>query len=590
MSPADRATLPDMPVANVEDGVAPPWRCQACVQNDKYAVQRVVDVMRAENGQIYLLMEYLGYQYLEARPESWLEDKKGELKLAFKAHATVRPHKDMLYCGGALLEAMRSGQSLKALGLDTKLVPREKSLYLISHASLEKRGLSQGAANAYQMFHEPGNRLAFPFSLQNLQCTVDGRSVPLTASSFKRQHNSQPEPRLHAIANHLKELTENPASLPVALARALAGDGAWEGLGLLSGSTIIDIVNSLTAFCQRYGPEGWPALLRQELPDLTDADIEWLSDLSEEMEQFEPPTPIAVMDPVDADEQNLEGTARSTKKRCSARIANRDARAQPQETVARPEAALSTSPRPVRKRKSYTPSQPNCRFTRQYNTRPSARDEALANFEEQAEHTHSATEAVNDQRVSRLDPSARSELKRGLKPRGASHRPDPMSTSLYPTLTSPSSGAALVGAGDSEAPHTHPVTTQREREAMLHHADEQSPPPSPLAGSQRSCRPRLARARRRLIGASHRVGLLQYLQIFIHYLQCIGEQYSANGQRPVIFFHTDDMASTRDWKAMPPALDINQPAIFFSVEAENQRPNPVTDRSSGVGPIPGIEP
>jgi hypothetical protein len=100
-----------MPVENVEDGVAPPWRCQACVRNDKYAVQRVVDVMRAENGQVYLLMEYLGYQYLEARPESWLEDKKGELKLAFKAHATVRPHKDMLYCGGALLEAMRSGQS-----------------------------------------------------------------------------------------------------------------------------------------------------------------------------------------------------------------------------------------------------------------------------------------------------------------------------------------------------------------------------------------------------------------------------------------------------------------------------------------------
>ena len=501
----------------------------------------------------------------------------------------------MLYCGGALLEAMRSGQSLRALGLETKLVPREKSLYLISHASLEKRGLSQGAANAYQMFHEPGNRLAFPFSPQNLQCTVDGRSIPMTASSLKRQHNSQPEPRLHAIASHLKELTENPASLPVALARALAGDGAWEGLGLLSGSTIIDIVNSLNAFCQRYGPEGWPALLRQELPDLTDADIEWLSDLSEEMEQFEPPTPIAVMDPGDADEQNLEGTARSTKKRCSARIANRDARAQPQETVARPEAALSTSPRPVRKRKSYTPSQPNCRSTRQYNTRPSARDAALANFEEQAEHTHPATEAVNDQRVSRLGQSAGSGPARVF--RGASHRPDPMSTSLYSAPTPPSSGAALVGAGDSEAPHTHPVTTQREREAMLHHADEQSPPPSPLAASQRKFRPKLSRARRQLVGgrgvcvgASHRFGLLQYLQIFIHYLQCIGEQYSATGQRQVLYFRTDDMASTRDWKAIPPALDINQPMIHFTDGTEDQRPNPVTNRSSGVGPIPGIEP
>ena len=97
--------------------------------------------------------------------------------------------------------------------------------------------------------------------------------------------------------------------------------------------------------------------------------------------------------------------------------------------------------------------------------------------------------------------------------------------------------------------------------------------------------------RRKLIGASHRFGPLHYLQIFIQYLQCIGEQYSANGQRQVIYFRTDDMASTRDWKAIPPAraLDINQPTIFFTGEAEDQRPNPVTDRSSGVGPIPGIE-
>jgi hypothetical protein len=41
---------------------------------------------------------------------------------------------------------------------------------------------------------------------------------------------------------------------------------------------------------------------------------------------------------------------------------------------------------------------------------------------------HSDTEAVNDQRVSRLDQISGSELARGLKPRDASHRPDPMST------------------------------------------------------------------------------------------------------------------------------------------------------------------
>jgi hypothetical protein len=65
-------------------------------------------------------------------------------------------------------------------------------------------------------------------------------------------------------------------------------------------------------------------------------------------------------------------------------------------------------------------------------------------------------------------------------------------------------------------------------------------PPSPLAALQRPCRPllSLARARRKLNGASHRSGLLHYQQISTHYLQCIGEhwQYSANGQRQVIYF------------------------------------------------------
>jgi hypothetical protein len=80
--------------------------------------------------------------------------------------------------------------------------------------------------------------------------------------------------------------------------------------------------------------------------------------------------------------------------------------------------------------------------------------------------------------VSLLHQIAGSEPARGLKPRGASHRPDPllMSTSLYSTHTPtfPSSGAALVGAGEPEAPHTHYLTTQREREAILHHTPDLS--------------------------------------------------------------------------------------------------------------------
>ena len=115
--------------------------------------------------------------YLEARPESWLEDKKGEFRLAYKEHATARPNQNMLYCAGALFDAMQPWRDWDCLDR-----PRchEGSRYLQgSGHPFVKRGLSRGAANAFQMFHETEHRLAFPFSesLKNLQCTVDGKTL-----------------------------------------------------------------------------------------------------------------------------------------------------------------------------------------------------------------------------------------------------------------------------------------------------------------------------------------------------------------------------------------------------------------------------
>ena len=129
---------------------------------------------------------------------------------------------------------------------------------MISHASLAKRGLSRGAANAFQMLHGSEHRLVLPFSLRNLQCTVDGKYIPQlsysTKPTLKRGLDMTTEPSLQSIATHLAELAANPASLPVALACALAGEGAWEGLGLLSGSSIFDIVTALSSFCTQYSP------------------------------------------------------------------------------------------------------------------------------------------------------------------------------------------------------------------------------------------------------------------------------------------------------------------------------------------------
>jgi hypothetical protein len=61
-------------------------------------------------------------------------------------------------------------------------------------------------------------------------------------------------------------------------------------VGLLSGSSITsnDIATALSIFCSQYSTKHWGDLLRQELPELTDEDIEWLCGLTDMMESHEP--------------------------------------------------------------------------------------------------------------------------------------------------------------------------------------------------------------------------------------------------------------------------------------------------------------
>ena len=74
----------------------------------------------------------------------------------------------------------------------------------------------------------------------------------------------------------------------MALAEATRGATEWEGLGLLSGSRINDTATAFSIFCSQYSTERWGDLLRKELPELTDEDIEWLCGLTETMESHEP--------------------------------------------------------------------------------------------------------------------------------------------------------------------------------------------------------------------------------------------------------------------------------------------------------------
>jgi hypothetical protein len=144
----------------------------------------------------------------------------------------------------------------------------------------------------------------------------------------------------------------------------------------------------------------------------------------------------------------------------------------------------------------------------------------------------------------------------------------------------------------TQRPGVARAPNQSSRDRQSDQVTGQPPPPSPLAASQRPFRIQLSRAKRNLHGAGpHAIGSLFFLQIVTTFLQFIGEHYSAVGQDQLVIFETNDRMSTAKWKAVPSALDRNQPTTKFST---NRTPNcgqdPLTDRSSGVGPIHGIEP
>ena len=503
MSATDRQTLPTELIANVEDGAAPPWRCQECVKKDQYAVQRILEVVRGEDGKFYLLLEYLGYRYLEVRLESRLVDKNAELRRAYREHANTRSSISMLYCAGAILDAMWHGQSTKDLGMDLKLIHQDARLYLISHASLQKRGFAPGMASVIQMLVAQEHRLVIPFSLRNLQCTLEGTSIPpsLPRDIGDAAQKRSAEPSLQALATHLSALSHH-TSLPMALAEATKGATEWEGLGLLSGSSIKDIATALSLFCSEYGPSHWNELLRKELPDLTDEDIDWLCGLTEAAEALEP---LSMASPG---------------------------------TFIVPESRTQPSKR-----------------------RRGGNGRAMA-------HTRELSDGTSSQFI----PTEGIVSGRKRRPAALS-LPSRRSPRLHLEQSTP---AIREGRREADAqPDLEPA---------------QPPPPSQLAAAQRPYRIQLSRARRRLHGGLQEQGMLYFLQMFTAYMQFIGRQYSTTEQDPVIFFETKDLMSTRDWKAVPAALDRNQPTTKFGQGLLDRSENPLTDRSSGIGPMHGVEP
>ena len=297
--------------------MAPPWRCKDCVKATKYAVQRILEVLRDEEGRFYFVLEYLGYRLWEVRLTSLVEDKKAELRLAYKEHALTRTSQSLLYCAAAILDAADQDQPFKDLGLLTKLIHPERTEFLISQATLIKRGLSPAMANVYQSLVDPMHRLVFPFNSDLLMRTTSGQVLPplpqleerilrfdgmelddhtpASESGIGSDESTSSKPTLAALATHLEALTA-PTSLPMALANALdQSEEVAEGLRGIIGSSVTDIYTTLQLFCGEYDERNWNGLLRRLVPELTDEDCAWLSTLGAEDEHLEPFEPTTVV-------------------------------------------------------------------------------------------------------------------------------------------------------------------------------------------------------------------------------------------------------------------------------------------------------
>jgi hypothetical protein len=208
-----------------------------------------LELARLETGQYRLLLEYIGYDFYELDKASALAvmERVGREALgeAYQRHEITRETRSLLFCVQALIDALDLGESLKTYGLHWhfKMTHDDPRLYLIGHASLEKRGLSIGQANIYQML-APEHRLYLPFSLPQLLVDVSGKALPKPPSISARPLT------LQELVDHLTALATN--SLPLALAHITLHSGGDQGLGLLSGSRLSDIITALAVFGTRY--------------------------------------------------------------------------------------------------------------------------------------------------------------------------------------------------------------------------------------------------------------------------------------------------------------------------------------------------
>ena len=286
---AERLALPLESIVDVEDGLVPPWRCQECYETDQYCVNRVLDVVRTEQGKFCLVLEYLGYKYYEVGLPVNLKAVHKDLTNAYRAHKAQRTSDSLLHVVGTIIEATLQHAPLEGLGLEVRLTHTDKTLYLMSHESLLKRGFTPGMTNLFQMLGDD-HRMVIPLVYADLLRTTKGPALKGMPDRNSDTGTMERAEGASELTEHLAAITGD-TSLPAILGRASNGVDSWEGLGLISGSTAKDIITALTAFINAYDRANWIPMVRAEFPGVTDEEIQWLSTMAETAGQPVSPTP-----------------------------------------------------------------------------------------------------------------------------------------------------------------------------------------------------------------------------------------------------------------------------------------------------------
>jgi len=169
------------------------------------------------------------------------------------------------------------------LGLEVRLTHTDKTLYLMSHESLLKRGFSSGMPNLFQMLGDD-HRMVIPLVYADLLRTTKGQALKGMPDRNSDTESMERDEGESELTEHLVAITSD-TSLPAVLGRAANGVDSWDGLGLISGSAAKDIIMVLTSFINKYDRANWIPMMRAEFPGVTDEEIQWLSTMSEAVGQ-----------------------------------------------------------------------------------------------------------------------------------------------------------------------------------------------------------------------------------------------------------------------------------------------------------------